>query len=502
MVNWDFLIDETALASVLPDDYARFARPVKDALTVFLGGLDEARQQEVFAAQAALPASATFSERLGRLAQSCPVLHKLGQVLARERRLAPELRSELQLLESLPPSVSPEAIERFLDDELGDLHELGISLTPPAIAEASVAVVIPFEHHAPSDRDRAELGVLKMLKPGIEQRMEEELALLEQVGIHLDERCEELDIPRMDYRESFQQVRDKLHGEVQLDNEQLHLAQAAVTYEDDPQVQIPRLFDYCTPRITAMERIFGTKVTDHRLDRPAEKRRLAQLVVEALVAQPIFSRAPRAVFHSDPHAGNLFFTDDARLAILDWSLVGELDRRQRTAVAQILLAALTLDAGCIVAVLEELSDRRRLNSAALSQVVHAWLRRIRQGQFPGLKWLLGLLDEAVQTTGLRVEADLMLFRKTLYTLEGVVAELGADNFQIDEVLVREFLIHFTMEWPRRWVSLPHSREFATRLSNWDLTRTMLGLPWTATRFWLHESLDRIRTFQPTATVDS
>src|SRR4051812_23420756 len=92
MVVWNFLIDEDAFASVLPDEYAGFRRPIRGALTVFLEGLPAAHQAAVLAEQAALPPTATASERMFVLARSCPALHKLGQVLARDRRLSPELR--------------------------------------------------------------------------------------------------------------------------------------------------------------------------------------------------------------------------------------------------------------------------------------------------------------------------------------------------------------------------------------------------------------------------
>jgi hypothetical protein len=53
-----------------------------------------------------------------------------------------------------------EFIRRFLTSELGLLDRLGIALDPPALAEASVAVVVPFRC-----RGRDE-GVFKVLKPG------------------------------------------------------------------------------------------------------------------------------------------------------------------------------------------------------------------------------------------------------------------------------------------------------------------------------------------------
>ena len=106
---------------------------------------------------------------------------------------------------------------------------------------------------------------------------------------------------------------------------------------------------------------------------------------------------------------------------------------------------------------------------------------------------MGLLDEAVQAARLRVGADLLLFRKSLHTLEGVVADIGAGESRVDAVLLPAFLHHFAVEWPQRWLAWPDSRAFATRLSNGDLAQWMLNFPWAATRFWLDQSLDLLRT---------
>ena len=57
------------------------------------------------------------------------------------------------------------------------------------------------------------------------------------------------------------------------------------------------------------------------------------------------------MFHSDPHAGNLFLTDENRLAMLDWSLVGCLGEAEREAIVQIMLAAVTLQPKRVVQVL-------------------------------------------------------------------------------------------------------------------------------------------------------
>jgi ubiquinone biosynthesis protein len=386
----------------------------------------------------------------------------------------------------MPPTVPLHVIEAILLQELGSLEARGILLMPPAIAEASVAVVIPFtDRHSKLPYG----GVFKILKPGIEKRLSLELELLGRVGSHLDGRCVELRLPQLDYRSAFEQVRDKLCCEVGLDLEQRQLSEAQAFYADEPDIQIPRLLDHCSSRITAMERVIGDKVTDHTLTIFRDKHRLADMVTRALIARPIFSRDSQALFHSDPHAGNLVYTTDGRLAILDWSLVGRLGERERVAMAQTLLAGIALDHERIVGALEDLTEQKSVDRTALAGVVDHWLRRMRRGHFPGLSWLVGMLDEATQTAGLRMATDMMLFRKSLLTLEGVIGELGADDFQIDGVVLSEFARHFGREWLARWMSPPSSREFATRLSNSDLAAALLGSPIAIARYWVAELSD-------------
>ncbi|MBL8539557.1 MAG: AarF/ABC1/UbiB kinase family protein [Betaproteobacteria bacterium] len=476
MTDWNLLIDEADIGSVLPEAYAHYRRPIKRALTVFLEGLPEAHQEAVLLDQALLLPTASVAERLARLARSCPALHKLGQTLARDRRLLPELRTQLQRLESLPPSVPLKELRRTLTRELGRLDRLGVVLEPPALAEASVATVVPFRH---GDRE----GVFKILKPGIEERLEQELALMQRVGAYLDEECEALGIPRLDYEEAFEGLAERLRHELRLDLEQRHLALAQAAYAGEPQIQIPTLFDFCTPRVTAMERVRGEKVTDHDFADEGSRRAVAELVVTGLLARPILSAGDEALFHGDPHAGNLLLAYDGRLAILDWSLVTTLSESRRIAFVQIVLGALMLDAPRIVAALTVLSARPEIDTEAVLPVIHAALAQLREARLPGLLWLTDLLDNAVQV-GVRFDAEMLLMRKMLHTLEGVIADIGADRACIDAVLLGRFFAQMAGEWPYRWLSWADSRAFVTRLSNADLASVLASLPLTATRLWL------------------
>jgi len=130
----------------------------------------------------------------------------------------------------------------------------------------------------------------------------------------------------------------------------------------------------------------------------------------------------------------------------------------------------------VAALLAGLSERQSIDLAALKSIVFKWISRIRDGHLPGLTWLTGMLDEAVGKAGLRLGADLMLFRKALLMIEGVVNDLGGGSGLMDRVLLSEFAIRFFVEWPWRFVTPPASRSFATRISNTDLAELTTGFP--------------------------
>src|SRR5262249_22282362 len=125
MLDWNLILEEAALAAVFPGEYTRFVRPIREGLIVFLEGLPESHQAGILSRQASLPATASISQRLAALARDCPVLHKLGQVLARDQRLAPQLREQLRELESLEPTVPDATIREVVSRELGSLERLG-----------------------------------------------------------------------------------------------------------------------------------------------------------------------------------------------------------------------------------------------------------------------------------------------------------------------------------------------------------------------------------------
>lgn len=485
MLDWTELLDGEALGALVPEEYARYRPVVVDGLAFFLENLPPARVAAILADQAALPETADVAERLVAIARHSPALHKLGQIVARDRRLSPKLRQLLQGLESMPPSWSLDEVQAAVERELGPLSKLGIQLDGPPLAEASVAVVTPFLWPERGD-GLPRRGVLKLLKPGIERALDDDLRLLQRVGAWLDERCRRYGLPEIAYEETFAQVRDLLWREVDLRLEQEHLRQGSIAYAGMDAVIVPEIYPISTARVTAMTRIDGRKVTEVDDLPPHARRTLGAVIGEALLARPFWSEEAASLFHADPHAGNLLVTDGAepKLAILDWSLAGTLSKEARVLLSQMLLGAFTLDAALIDRAIAALAEGSA-DAPALRQVVDEHLRRVARGALPGLGWLTALLDDAVLRAGAHFAGDLLLLRKVLHVVEGVVGDVSAQA-DLDMVLAASFLTRFGLEAAGpRLLAPPESRRFATHLSNLDLAQALLlAAPLAVWRWWL------------------
>ena len=86
---------------LVPEIYASYRPLVTDGFVYFLSGLSYERVAGIVAEQMRLPENTSVDDRLVKLLHSRPTLHKLGQVVGHDKRLAPELRQRLQSLESL-----------------------------------------------------------------------------------------------------------------------------------------------------------------------------------------------------------------------------------------------------------------------------------------------------------------------------------------------------------------------------------------------------------------
>ncbi len=483
------LVESLDVEQILPQCYASYRPLVVDGVSFFLERIPAHRLAQIISDQFEMSADTSFADRVLALLHCCPTLHKLGQVISRDRRLSQELRQRLQRLESATPTTSLDDLPAEVLQELQSMGDIELSDRP--LAEASVAVVLPFTWQGERSGDPQQ-GVFKVLKPGVEERLYEELEIWAELGAFLEERCGHHGLPRLDYRETLDSVRRLLRQEVHFDREQRHLGEAADFYAQDVNVVIPRLLPFCSNRITAMERVYGDKITDVKTA-SSNRIKLADRVFGALVARPFWSRSELCRFHADPHAGNLFCTPDEKLAIFDWTLVGRLDKEQRIDLVQIVLGGITLNETRICRAVSRLG-RTQPDESRLRDRVCAALREVRQGCLPGFDWSQRLLDGIAASTGMGFPENLVLFRKALLTLSGVVADITTDC-SLDRVMLNRGLRQFSSEWSSRMLADPVSRSFGTHVSNLELVQMFGSWPGTLNAYWLGFWQDSLDTLQ-------
>lgn len=470
------LLASLGLDALVPAPLAAWRGLIVEAMAFFLQRLPPERLTEIINDQVALPPDAPATERMVALLARCPMLHKLGQVLARRQELHPDLRRQLQMLESMPSTLPVATIAARIREELGD--DAQFTLADTALAEGSVAVILPFTW---CEDGRNHDGVFKVLKPGIEERLAAELALLPALAAFVERRGAELGLPALDYRGTLASVGRLLDMEVHLDVEQQNMRRAEAFYRNDAGVFVPRLLPWCTPRITAMERVAGTKVSDAGSSADA-RAALGSRMLGALLAKPFWTRDEQAMFHGDLHGGNLLLTEDGRLAVIDWSLTAVLSKSEREALVALAIGGLTLDVRQIQHALTSLGMRRSDDPRFSGIIDRSLDRLVASGRPVGFAWLVRLLDELALAGATGFGEQLSVFRKTWLALSGVIHDLGTD-IAADAPLINAGLHRFLVELPARLMARPDSRAFGTHVSNADLARLTLAAWPTTLRYW-------------------
>ncbi|MBX3686837.1 MAG: phosphotransferase [Rhodocyclaceae bacterium] len=470
------LMDSLGLDALIPPELSDWQTLFVEAMAYFLDRLPAARLSAIIAGQLAFEPQADPAQRLVALLAQCPMLHKLGQVMARNHALDAGLRSRLQTLESMPSSLPAAAISAALGGAFAE--DAGVALSDRPLAEGSVAVVLPFSWRAGG---HVREGVFKVLKPGIEARLAEELAILPGLASMLERRGRQLGLPALDYRGNLSSVAQLLDNEVRLDREQHNMRCASALLGDHDVVFVPPLLPWCTPRITAMARVRGSSVVDAALP-AARKSIVADALITKLLAKPFWSREDEALFHGDLHAGNLLLDEDGRIAVIDWSLAARLAKSQREALLAVAIGGLSFDAQRIREALAALGLREEANPRVQSCIDDA-LDALADGrQQLGFDWLVGMLDALALQGSSGFGAELAVFRKSWVSLAGVIRDLRG-SVRADFPLLAEGLQHFLAEWPARLVAAPDSRDFSTHVSNAELM-TLAWSGWSgAGRYW-------------------
>ena len=478
------IVKRTQPQQAIPEIYGHYRSVVRDGIKFFLSMVDRHRLMELVISQLKLDPEADTQERLLELAKRFPTLHKLGQIIARNPNIDPVVKKWLIHLENGCYGTPLDGIMEQIGRQLEQTDNQDRPHVQPAIlSEASVGAVIPFHGNQPPAQDRIE-GVFKIIKPGIRGYLDEELVILEKTAVFFQKNRYRYPLKDFKFLDVFQEVREMLIKEIDLAAEQAYMVEASQFYTDTESIQIPQLFPFSTDTMTAMAYLNGPKITDATLNQE-QRKRCAAILFEALICKPLFSRRESSLFHGDPHAGNILAVDDSasgdlRIGLVDWSLAGRLTKSERVKIAQLIQAVLKKDLADIRRAVKALAIGAAMDSPLQRQKFRNLVVRMMQssefGRLTLIKKTFKLLD-LLSFEGYIFPADLMLFRKAIFTLDGVLNDLWP-AFDMDAAVTKYLTELMTQEIPRRFGNLffplaDKPENYPSLISNIELQALMI-----------------------------
>jgi ubiquinone biosynthesis protein len=470
-------------SDIIPEIYGGYRQIVYDGVCFLLSHISLSRLISLSADQLQLPDSASHQERLIRLAGQIPTLHKLGQIIARNQNIDISFKSWLITLENGCYGTDIHIIRQMIEAELGELIKtFSIEIEPEILSEASVGTVAAFRWTNP-DTGKISRGVFKVIRPGIRESLNEELELLDDMAHFFDVRRNQYPLKNFRFKEIFKDIRDALGEEIDLLGEQAHL-KAAAAYSGKYSPEIPGLLPFSTRNVTAMTYAEGVKVTDADMSRVGKKKCASELF-RAVLWNPLFSYEDNTMFHGDPHAGNIHAVETAdrvKVTLLDWSLVGFLSKSERMNMLRLILGIIIDDKDTICEAIATLSEDRKDHSffQRRTRIAQSIMKSREYTERRFIEKVFYFIDQML-IKGVCFSANLVFFRKAMFTLDGVLKELDP-KFDAD-ICVLNLLKDVVMEeLPRRcaYLFFPRSdspEHYKSLMSNTDLQILFMRL-WT------------------------
>jgi ubiquinone biosynthesis protein len=352
-----------------------------------------------------------------------PTFVKLGQILSTRADLLPP--TYLAALSRLQDEVEPlpfETVERVVEEELG----IRISKAFAMFATEPIAAASLGQVHEAALRDGRQVAV-KIQRPGIHERIREDLEVLAGAASLLDRHTEWGHRYRLE--SLVEEFGTSLTRELDYRVEAANLETLAEQLKEYDRILVPLpIHDYTSRRVLTMELVHGRKVTDvppvARIELEGEA--LAEQLFEAYLKQILVDGR----FHADPHPGNVFLTEDGRIALIDLGMIGHIPDDMRGDLLRLVVAIgegkggdaakVALDLGEVVEdVYDPLAFRRHVED--LVQRYHgARVEEIEVGT------VVMEISRIAGNDGVRVPRELTMLGKTLLNLDAVGRSLSPE----------------------------------------------------------------------------
>jgi ubiquinone biosynthesis protein len=353
---------------------------------------------------------------------------KLGQHLSlRSDVFPPDYLAELQKLQDRVRPFPPEEAIAAIEHAFGKPpSELFVRFDAEPLAAASVAQV----HSAQTFAGRE--VVVKVLRPGVAVQVDRDMRILAAVVRFLSYFSPVL--TRYRAEAVVREVWANLRKELDLREEARHVMRFANEFRESESVIVPDVVDdLSSETVMVQTRLHGRRFDEVDLARMGPK--LAQGLIDAYLRMFFVM----GFFHGDPHPGNLLVTDDGRLGLHDFGVVGSLDRQTRHSLASFMLAFTeqdtewVLDSWLALGMISRGADRDRMR-VVVASLMSDYSRR------PISEWSIGeafaRLLTASRDYNFALPLHLLVLGRTLILIEATVRLLDPSFSLLDSLTER------------------------------------------------------------------
>ena len=360
-----------------------------------------------------------------------PVYIKLGQWLSSIADILPQpYLEELSKLQDKVPSAPFDQVKPIIEKDIGPLKEKFDNIDHNPLSGASLGQVY-------RGSISGQQIVIKVKRPGIEKVVAEDIQVLKKI-LPLALRFVDPNL-RFSAKAMLSQFIETIHEEMDYTNESSNLKKIKQDLKNNKRVIIPSVYDdYSSENVLTMEYIPGIKVTNvEALDDKGIDRQ--KLVID--VHKVFFTMLLRhSLFHADPHPGNISVTNDGKLILYDYGMVGKLDDETRLRLIRLYLALVEKDPPRTVNAMNDLGMLTPdFNRSVIEKGIELTVRAMH-GRKPDEMEVQSLMELANRTMSrfpFVLPKNLALYMRMASIIEGIYKQHKVD-FKFVKVL-REIL---------------------------------------------------------------
>jgi predicted unusual protein kinase regulating ubiquinone biosynthesis (AarF/ABC1/UbiB family) len=363
-----------------------------------------------------------------------PCFIKLGQLLSTRPDVLPaNYIAALSRLQDTVKPVPTDKIVAIIESELGaPVSELFQAFEEEPLATASMAQV-----HRAFLHDGTEVAV-KVQRPGVRQRIEIDIEVLHEIARFATK------YTSFGKRYGITQIVREL--EHSLSQELDFLQEAESTKLIGKQISefdlltTPTVYgDYTSRRVLTLSFVHGRHLNELRraeLDK-LDSKAIARQLLSAYLKQMVID----GVFHCDPHPGNIFLTDEGKLALMDFGMVGRFDAGLKDNIILLLLAFSERQGERVAdTYLEMIEIPKNHDRRSFTQDVSALVSRYHDMSGGRMAMGTALLDltRLAQRHQTPVPSAMTLLGKAMLNLDGTIRVLSPE---LDPVqLIRDYML--------------------------------------------------------------